>query len=294
MLDLGSNPWMATTAIVVILLTAALALLSLEYRGILFIRWMGRNGTPLIAAGALVALPAAGVVTVASLVASAAIALTAGLVIVLSAALLALYLGYRRSDLLPWLSGLMRPSKGASRPISSELIASTRRTASSLEVLRIGLGVVWAANLLFILLPSSDYWGSFASVAASFGSTTPGGSGFAQFVSSYPTVFAGLIALVTAYLAVAFLAGFTTRLACLVGFFASSVFLWTQWGSTFSFPGGTDVGAQPLYLVMYVVVFVGGAGRFWAVDGWIWRTGRAWLASAARWVATLPPTPIVH
>ena len=212
MFDLGSSPLMATTAILVILLTAALALLSLEYRGILFIRWMGRNGTPLLAAGALVALPLAGVVTVASLVASAAIAIPAGLVIVLSGALLMLYVGYRRADLMPWLAGLMRPRTAASGSISSELIASTRRTASAVEVLRIGLGVVWAANLTFILFPSSNYWGSFAAVAASYGPTTPGGSGFAQFVSAYPSVFAGLIALVTAYLAVAFLTGFTTRL----------------------------------------------------------------------------------
>jgi len=158
-----------------------------------------------------------------------------------------------------------------------------------MEVLRIAIGLVWAANLLFIVLPSANYWASFASVAASYGAATPGGPGFANLVASNPTFFAWTIAIITTYLAVAFLLGVTTRLACVVGFVASLLFLWTQWGQTFVFPGGTDVGAHPLYLVIYVALFVGGAGRFWSVDGWVWRTGRAWFGSAVRWIAALPP-----
>ncbi len=164
------------------------------------------------------------------------------------------------------------------------------RAWRGLDVLRILLGVIWAANLLFIVLPAADYWGSFADVAASYGPTSLGGPGFANFVAASPTFFAWLIAVATAYLAFAFLFGFTTRLACAVGFAASVVFLLTQWTTTFAFPGGTDVGAHPLYLAIYVALFVGGAGRFWSLDAWIWRTKRARLVGLAKWIATPYPS----
>jgi uncharacterized membrane protein YphA (DoxX/SURF4 family) len=165
------------------------------------------------------------------------------------------------------------------------------RAWRGLDVLRILLGVIWSANLLFILLPTADYWGSFSDVAASYGPTTLGGPGFANYVAANPTFFAVLIAVATGYLAVAFLLGFTTRLACAVGFLASAVFFLTQWATTFAFPGGTDVGAHPLYMACYVALFIGGAGRFWSLDAWIWRTGRARVARVARWIATpyVPP-----
>lgn len=163
------------------------------------------------------------------------------------------------------------------------------RAWRGLDVLRILLGVIWAANLLFILLPAADYWSTFSDVASSYGSTSLGGPGFAEYVAANPTVFAWLIAVATGYLAFAFLFGFTTRLACVVGFLASVVFLLTQWEATFSFPGGTDVGAHPLYLTIYVALFVGGAGRFWSLDAWIWKSGRARLAWLARWIATPAP-----
>lgn len=128
-------------------------------------------------------------------------------------------------------------------------------------------------------------------MASSYGPTTLGGPGFANLVAANPTFFSWLIALATAYLAFAFLVGFTTRLACVVGFVASTAFLLTQWTATFRFPGGTDVGAHPLYLAIYVALFVGGAGRFWSLDAWIWRTGRARLQRLATWIATPAPTP---
>jgi len=159
----------------------------------------------------------------------------------------------------------------------------------AIETLRIGLGVIWALNLLFIVIPAADYWGSFSSVAASFGSSTPGGPGLADFIAAHPLFFAWLIAVATAYLAVAFLLGFTTRLACVVGMIASAFFLWTQYTTTFAFPGGTDVGPHPLYLAMYVILLVGGAGRFWSVDRRLWRSGKTILRRLGRWVAAPLP-----
>lgn len=154
-----------------------------------------------------------------------------------------------------------------------------------MDVLRILLGVIWAANLLFILLPSAVYWSTFSDVASGYGPTTLGGPGFANYVAANAGFFAWLIAGTTAYLATAFLLGLTTRLACVAGFVASVAFFLTQWDTTFAFPGGTDVGAHPLYMACYVALFVGGAGRFWSLDAWIWRTGRARGARLARWIA---------
>ena len=151
------------------------------------------------------------------------------------------------------------------------------------------MGVVWAANLLFILLPAAEYWQTFVAVASSYGPTSLGGPGLADYVAANSVFFSWLIAIATAYLAVAFRLGITTRLACVVGFAASVVFLLTQRTATFTFPGGTDVGAHPLYLVIYVALFVGGAGRYWSLDTWIWRTGRMDLSGLAEWIATPSP-----
>ncbi len=119
------------------------------------------------------------------------------------------------------------------------------RAALAVEVLRIGLGLVWAMNLVFIVDPANQFFPTFSSTASSYAPTTLGGPGLAQFVAAHGAVFSVLIAVATAYLAFAFLTGTTTRWACVVGFFLSGFFLVTQWGSTFYFPGGTDVGPHP-------------------------------------------------
>ncbi|HZY91221.1 MAG TPA: hypothetical protein VFG07_00385 [Thermoplasmata archaeon] len=165
------------------------------------------------------------------------------------------------------------------------------RAWRGLDVLRILMGIIWAANLLFILLPAAGYWGTFADVAAGYGPSSLIGPGFPDYVAANPVVFSWLIAVATGYLAFAFLVGCTTRLACVVGFVASVAFLVTQWNTTFAFPGGTDVGAHPLYLAVYVALFVGGAGRFWSLDSWIWRSGKARLTWLSKWIATPAPLP---
>jgi uncharacterized membrane protein YphA (DoxX/SURF4 family) len=155
----------------------------------------------------------------------------------------------------------------------------------SIELLRVGMGVIWVLNLVFVLAPENQFFGTFQDAALSFAPTSLTGPGAAQFVAQYPAFFAWVVAVGTLYLAVAFLLGITTRLACIVGFLFSVAFLITQVGSTFVIPGGTDVGPHPLYLLMYVVLFLGGAGRLLAVDHWIWATGRARLPRLSRWLA---------
>lgn len=154
-----------------------------------------------------------------------------------------------------------------------------RASRRAIELLRIGVGLVWVVNLLFIVNPRNQYWSTFSQTALAYAPTTLGGPGLAEFVAAHPLVFAWAIALLTAYLAVALLLGVTTRVACFVGSFFSALLLATQFGSTFLFPGGTDVGAHPLYILAYAVLVVGGAGTSLSVDHLLaeWRAERSRL-----------------
>jgi uncharacterized membrane protein YphA (DoxX/SURF4 family) len=154
----------------------------------------------------------------------------------------------------------------------------SQAAALAIELLRIGVGLVWALNFIFIVDPSNDWFGQFGQIALSLGPTSFGGPGLAQYVAAHATVFAWVVAVVTGYLMVGFLLGLTTRWACLVGGIFSAILLATQVGSTFIFPGGTDVGEHPLYMLIYVVLVVGGAGQALSVDRWI---ARAWARRRA-------------
>ena len=149
---------------------------------------------------------------------------------------------------------------------------SRSHTRLAIELVRIGIGLVWVVNLVFIVNPQNQFFGTFAKTAESFAPTTVGGPALANFVASYPTVFAWTIALVTAYLAVAFLLGVTTRIACIVGGVFSAVLLGAQIGSTYVFPGGTDVGPHPLYILIYIGLALGGAGSAYSVQHWAEQT----------------------
>jgi uncharacterized membrane protein YphA (DoxX/SURF4 family) len=165
------------------------------------------------------------------------------------------------------------------------------RRSPVLELFRIGLGIIWALNLVFILDPANGFFASFSATASSFAPTSAGGPGLANFVAGHPLLFAGLIAGTTAYLAIAFLLGFTTRMACLVGAIFNSVLLVTQFGTVATI-GGTDVGPMPLYLVLYLGLAVGGAGASIGVDGWLWRSGLLHLRSMYQWIGSPPPASI--
>lgn len=150
-----------------------------------------------------------------------------------------------------------------------------------IEVLRIGLGIVWFTNLFFIVYPANNYFGDFSNVARSFAPVSFGGPGFPDYVASHPLFFSWLIAVVTGYLAVSLTFGLTTRIACFVGSFFSAVLFAIQIGTIFVFPGGTDVGEHPLYILISAVLLVGGAGQSLSLDEWI---RVAW----ARYRATQP------
>lgn len=169
------------------------------------------------------------------------------------------------------------------QPLRTE--ESARRLSLTVELLRIGVGVIWAVNFVFIVAPANDYFGNFRQTALSFAPSTLGGPTLARFVGDHAAVFGWVVALLTGYLAVAFTMGLTTKWACLFGGIFSAVLLGTQVGSTFVFPGGTDVGEHPLYLLVYTVLIFGGAGQSLSVDHWI-------SSALARRRASLAPRPL--
>jgi uncharacterized membrane protein YphA (DoxX/SURF4 family) len=154
---------------------------------------------------------------------------------------------------------LPEPPADRSPPTSAE-----RAIAS----IRVGLGIVWTLNLVFILDPANQFFPGFSATAQSFGSTSIGGPGLANFVAGHSGLFSVMIAATTAYLALALLTGTTTRLACLVGFVFNSFLLVTQFGTIVVVPGGTDVGPMPLYLVMYLGLLAAGGPTLLSVDRW--------------------------
>jgi hypothetical protein len=164
-----------------------------------------------------------------------------------------------------------------------------RQLSLTVELLRIGVGLVWALNFVFIVAPANHYFGNFGQTALSFAPTTLGGPALAQFVAGNSTVFAWIVAVLTGYLMLALTFGLTTRWACLLGAIFSAVLLGTQVGSTFVFPGGTDVGEHPLYLLIYMVLVLGGAGQSLSADHWISSTlAQRRAARAARAARALP------
>ncbi|MHB8351438.1 MAG: hypothetical protein ACYDFT_01900 [Thermoplasmata archaeon] len=222
-------------------------------------------------------------------------------IVVLVAALALVLLGYRGEEAVRRIrlgpvgpTDPEPPARGpptrAQDPVSPGTSGSSRPAPYPVvDGLRVGLGLIWLVNLLFIILPSANYWSSFATVAQSYGPSSFGGPGLAGFVASHAPWFAALLAVVTAYLAVALILGVSTRFALVVGTVTSAILLVTQFGTTFVVPGGTDVGAQPLYLLMYAALWYGGAGQLYAVDAWLWFQGWGARVPMARWFASPAP-----
>jgi hypothetical protein len=135
--------------------------------------------------------------------------------------------------------------------------APADRTRRGVALLRLGVGAAWLANVFYIADPANGFFTSFSGVAASFGSSSAGGPGFAEFVAQYSFGSSLLIAAVTISLAIAFLSDVAVRAACVVGAAFNVALLVTQWGLVATIPGGTDIGPQPLYLIAYGALWVG-------------------------------------
>jgi uncharacterized membrane protein YphA (DoxX/SURF4 family) len=173
-----------------------------------------------------------------------------------------------------------RVARGVQEPAAERIAAppagfpvigrtSSPDAAHAMAALRIGLGIIWALNLLFILDPANDFFPTFAATAGSFGPSTLGGPSLPTFVADHPMIFAGFTAGTTAYLAFAFLSGWTTRIACLIGLVFNALLLATQYGQVVVIPGGTDVGPQPIYLLIYVTLLLAGPSSMWSLEAWV-------------------------
>ena len=180
---------------------------------------------------------------------------------------------------------------------TSQSTTSSWTSGTAVELIRIGVGIVWFINLIFIVTPQNHYWSTFSANALAFAPSTIGGPGLAEYVSANPLFFSWAIALCTGYLAIAFTFGLTTRAACFVGSIFSGLLFATQFGTTFFFPGGTDVGEHPLYLLIYAGLVVGGAGSAHSLDVWLpqaladWRAARrvAPVPVSRPWATSVPP-----
>lgn len=179
-------------------------------------------------------------------------------------------------------------ASGESRPEARPWLG--RHHSRMIDVLRIGLGLVWVANFFFIVYPPNKYFANFSNVAGSFAPVSFGGPGFIDYVAAHPLFFSWAVALTTGYLAVAFTLGLTTRIACFVGAFFSAILFAIQVGSIFVYPGATDVGEHPLYILISAVLLVGGAGQTLALDAWIPEAWARWRAARANVVRPSVPS----
>jgi hypothetical protein len=172
----------------------------------------------------------------------------------------------------------MNAGSGAERATGAQRPAPTdpdrRRVGRSLTVLRIGVGLVWSLNFLYVIDPANLFFPTFSATALGFGGSALGGALLPAFVADHASVFAVLVAAGTGYLALAFLLGATTRIACVVGAVFNAFLLVTQVGGLLTIPGGTDIGPQPLYLLVYAALFVGAGLDALSIDRW-WATTRA-------------------
>jgi len=185
------------------------------------------------------------------------------------------------------------PSATNDKPVPAGRPGAPRRGwghGLMIEVLRIGLGIVWFANFFFIVYPPNDFFGDFSSLTLTFAPVSFGGPGFVDYVAAHPLFFSWAVAVTTGYLAFAFTLGLSTRIACFVGAFFSAILFAIQIGSIFVFPGGTDVGEHPLFILISAVLLVGGAGQAFSLDDWI---ARAWARRRlARATAVRPAVPV--
>ena len=182
------------------------------------------------------------------------------------------------------------PALSVDRPMEVEHGArfTTSSSRRAIELLRIALGGIWAVNLLFIVYPAADYWATFSTLVQSSVGGSSGAGTISGLVLDDPLLFAWAVAGVTVYLAVAFLLGIGTKIACVIGAVFSAALFGLGLGSTFAFPGGTDVGPHPVYLAAYAALYLGDAGTSFAVNRHsVTDFSTKWLRRALRLASTV-------
>lgn len=160
------------------------------------------------------------------------------------------------------------------------------RQAKAIALLRIAFGVIWAVDAALKWLPSFAQHTMMDELEeASAGQPAPVQTwigAWMRLLELNPDVFGMLLALAETAIAVGLLGGAFTTAVCAAGG-ALSLMIWST-GEGFGGPygdGATDVGASLVYVPLFAVLAVIGAGGTWGVDRWLQpRLGRlGWLSS---------------
>ena len=160
------------------------------------------------------------------------------------------------------------------------------RQAKAIALLRIAFGVIWAVDAALKWLPSFAPRTMMDELEeASAGQPAPVQAwigAWMRLLEFNPDVFGMLLALAETAIAVGLLGGAFTTAVCAAGG-ALSLMIWST-GEGFGGPygdGATDVGASLVYVPLFAVLAVIGAGGTWGVDRWLQpRLGRlGWLSS---------------
>jgi thiosulfate dehydrogenase [quinone] large subunit len=160
------------------------------------------------------------------------------------------------------------------------------RQVEAIALLRIAFGAIWAVDAALKWLPSFAQHtlldeledasaGQPALVQAWIGA-------WMRFLEVNPDAFGILLALAETAIAVGLVSGALTTAVCAAGG-ALSLMIWST-GEGFGGPygdGATDVGASLVYVPLFALLAVIGAGGTWGVDRWLQpRLGRlSWLSS---------------
>lgn len=140
--------------------------------------------------------------------------------------------------------------------------------------LRIAFGVMWAIDAFLKWLPSFGQHTLMAALDEASGGQPPlvrgWIGGWMQLISVDPASFGTLLALAETAIAIGLLSGALTTAVC-AGGGALALMIWST-GEGFGGPygdGTTDIGASPVYALVFALLAVVGAGGIWGVDRWL-------------------------
>ncbi|HZR43650.1 MAG TPA: DoxX family membrane protein [Ktedonobacteraceae bacterium] len=158
--------------------------------------------------------------------------------------------------------------------------------ARSIAFLRVAFGIVWAVAAWLKWQPK--FIDSFVDTITGAKDGQPAPiqswiSWWGHLVSANPHFFAYLTATVETILAVFLIFGILTNLTCVLGFFWS-LGIWSiaeGFGGPYKLGSSTDVGPALPYALLFAVLLVIAAGRYYAVDRWLTpRLGRFGILAA--------------
>jgi uncharacterized membrane protein YphA (DoxX/SURF4 family) len=145
------------------------------------------------------------------------------------------------------------------------------REARAIAVVRMAFGVIWAVDAALKWLPSFAEYTLMDTLGGAAADQPPlvqaWIDGWIGVADAFPAGFAIGLALAETSIAVGLLGGVFTNAVCLAGA-GVSLLIWST-GEGFGGPygdGSTDVGASPIYVLVFALLAVVGAGGTWGLD----------------------------